>query len=281
MTIFQGLLRAVTDPKWHAPVLVFEIPDAISNMIDIKTTFKYVWYQNYFFFGRNLLLDSNPHRKSFIIITTDIAEKLLYKEFQKLSFEKVNENLLKEFGRNLLPDSERPVGVITEIRARSEFGSRSYPRSHPQVFLIFWPFLSAFDHSSLHIWSFIVISLQDIVTLAQYLIWYKHINCVKYGMVCTMAKVMAIKELEGGAGREGSCDTSCHSESNVFFTQRATYSQCFSLKMLICLTSFRPSSRLFCQRHYSLGLALVLPSSDPSVRATLLEQFSLFSPLLS
>ena len=102
-------------------------------------------------------------------------------------------------------------------------------------------------------------------------------------MVCTMAKVMAMKsswatkELEGGAGREGSCDTSCHSESNVFFTQRATYSQCFSLKMLICLTSFR----LFCQRHYSLGLALVIPSSDPSVRVTLLEQFSLFSPLLS
>ena len=109
---------------------------------------------------------------------------------------------------------------------------------------------------------------------------------MKYGMVCTMAKVMAMKsswatkELEGEAGREGSCDTSCHSESNVFFTQRATYSQCFSLKMLICLTSFRPSSRLFCQRHYSLGLALVIPSSDPSVRVTLLEQFSLFSPLL-
>ena len=104
---------------------------------------------------------------------------------------------------------------------------------------------------------------------------------MKYGMVCTMAKVMAMKsswatkELEGEAGREGSCDTSCHSESNLFFTQRATYSQCFSLKMLICLTSFR----LFCQRHYSLGLALVIPSSDPSVRVTLLEQFSLFSPL--
>ena len=47
------------------------------------------------FFGRKLLLDSDPHRKSFIIITTDIAEKLLYKEFQNLSFEKVNENLLK------------------------------------------------------------------------------------------------------------------------------------------------------------------------------------------
>ena len=54
-------------------------------MNDIKTTF----------FGRNLLLDSDPHRKSFIIITTDVAEKLLFKEFQKISFEKVNENLLK------------------------------------------------------------------------------------------------------------------------------------------------------------------------------------------
>ena len=43
------------------------------------------------------------------------------------------------------------MGVITEIRARSEFGSRSYPRSHPQVFLIFWPFLC--------IWSFIVTHL--------------------------------------------------------------------------------------------------------------------------
>ena len=180
----------------------------------------------------------------------------------------------------MLPDSEWPVGVITEIRARSEFGSRSYPRSHPQVFLIFWPF-------SFCVWSFIVTHLIihrnifighcDFGTIFDLI--QIHLYEIRNGVYDGKSDGNEV-ELgdQGVGGRSRKRGELWHKLS--LRVKRIFHSTCdllpmFSLKMLICLTSFR----LFCQRHYSLGLALVIPSSDPSVRVTLLEQFSLFSPL--